>query len=82
MGVWPPRDKRAAELALLQAAISRQAAGDMAQARGRGVGVNPALKHQAPEGRVAWLRETLDKWLDDKAGNAGGSGDGLDWPDA
>jgi tetratricopeptide (TPR) repeat protein len=30
--VWPPRDKRAAELALLQAAISRQAAGDMAQA--------------------------------------------------
>jgi predicted DNA-binding transcriptional regulator AlpA len=32
------------------------------------------------KGRVAWLRETLDKWLDDKAGNAGGALD--DWPDA
>ena len=32
VAVWPPRDKQAAELAVLQAAISRQAAGDMAQA--------------------------------------------------
>ena len=32
MAVWRPHDKRAGELALLQAAMSRQAAGDLAQA--------------------------------------------------
>ena len=31
-------------------------------------------------GRIVWLREKLDNWLDDRAGSV--SDDGLAWPDA